>query len=774
MKLNPSGSSIIYSTYLSGSQGDSARYVAVDSSGNAYVAGVVHSADFPTTPGAFQTVDNNPDLVGWGGIFVAKLNPAGSALVYSTFLDGAGNPPGGLPNWNYPSGMAIDSQGNAYIAGTASAADFPTTPGSFQPHRMGTQGFAAFAAKINPAGTSLVYSTYIGESTTGGGVAVDAQGNAYVAGTAESDDFPAVNAIQNRIAGGIILKTTDGGQTSTNIGSGFPPVGGISSGPSSGPVVDPTTPSRVYADVSGKLFRTEDGGGSWSQLGTGLPSTGFGLSAIAIDPSNPSNLFAGVRSLSSAAVFASTDRGDSWHQLSTIPDGGVIEVDPKSSQTIYATTSAIHNGVFTGTTLLKSIDGGNTWNAANQGLPRGIINALVIDPVNTSNLYAGTLAGLFRSNDGGAHWSQPAATNYIRSIALDPRNPSTIYAIDLTPNSQFSLVDGRGRGHTKKRAAQDTDLDGVIKSADGGATWVSMNAGLFMDMSLNVVAVDADGTPYLGAFEGVFKFSSQTGQWAAPANLVYRSTYSIGVDPKNGGTLYLGGKVEWDAFVTKLTPDGATAVYSTLIGGMGQDDARCIALDSAGNVFVSGATRSGNFPVTPNAVQKEWSGNDDVYVAEINASGSAIAYGSYLGGSDDDEPASIAVDAGGNPVVIGVTHSTDFPVKQPTGQPFFAKAGSIMVFKFATQGSSSQQPQVTNASVSGKRLTVQGQSFDQGAVIVIGGSDLPTINDSQNPSSMLVAKKGGRRITPGQQVTIQVRNSDGTMSNPYSYTRPAN
>jgi len=776
-KINPSGSGIVYSTFLSGSNQDTARYVALDSSGNAYVAGLAGSRDFPTTPGAFQTVDNRPSMTGIlsGAIFVAKLNSTGAALLYSTFLDG-GDGPGGFAGFNILAGIATDPLGNAYVTGTAGTADFPTTAGSFQPHRYGistTIGGEAFATKINPSGSALVYSTYVGDNTNGGGIAADAQGNAYVTGLAATDDFPAVNAIQSRIAGGTIMKTTDGGQTASNISRGLADMAIYSALP----VVAPSNPSIVYALSGRKLARSENGGASWSLTGgSGLPTTDTPIS-LAVDPSNSSNLLVGMRGQTSGAVFSSNDSGDHWHQLSTVPDGGLIAIDPKTSSTIYATSSLINGFNATGTTLIKSIDGGATWNPANQGLARGRLSVVVIDPVNTANLYAGSASGLFKSNDGGGHWSQTAANNDVRSIAIDPRRPSTIYALDIDSSGAYFYMDNGqgGRGHSKKRAAQSIKLDGVIKSDDGGSTWVSINEGLFMGMSLSMLAVDpGDGSVYLGAFEGLFKSTNQGELWKALPNLVSRATFSIAVDPRDSGTLYLGGQTMSDAFITKLAPDGASAVYSTLLGGFAQDDARCIAVDAAGNVFVSGATNSGNFPVTPNAVQREWSGGDDVYVAEINAAGTAIQYATFIGGSDDEEPASIAVDPGGNPVVMGVTQSTDFPTKDPAGKPFFSSAGGMFVFKISTQGSNSQQPQVTNAVVTGKRLTVEGQSFDQGAVIVIGGTDLPTINDSQNPSSMLVSKKGGKRIAMGQQVTIQVRNSDGTMSSPYSYTRPSN
>src|SRR5947209_1276856 len=162
-----------YSTYLGGSGTDQGLGIAVDSGGYAYVTGFTISTNFPTTPGAFQTTSG-------GGFhaFVTKLNPTGSALVYSTYLGGSSNDQG--------RGIAVDPGGHAYATGATFSTNFPTTPGALQTTYGG--GGDAFVTKLNPTGTGLVYSTYLGGSNDdqGLGIAVDSSGHAYVTGSTTS------------------------------------------------------------------------------------------------------------------------------------------------------------------------------------------------------------------------------------------------------------------------------------------------------------------------------------------------------------------------------------------------------------------------------------------------------------------------------------------------------------------------------------------------------------------------------------------------------------
>lgn len=191
---------LIYSTYLGGNGADGANAIAVDSAGNSYIVGSTSSTNFPITPGAFQTTcagicDPN--------VFVAKIDPSGSTLVYATYLGGS------LWDGDWGYGIAVDGAGNAYVTGLTESTNFPTTPGAFQTGCGGSgcqfSAGDAFVSKISPTGSALVYSTYLGGSSYdfGHAIAVDSGDNAYVTGITYSTDFPTTpGALQTTCGGG--------------------------------------------------------------------------------------------------------------------------------------------------------------------------------------------------------------------------------------------------------------------------------------------------------------------------------------------------------------------------------------------------------------------------------------------------------------------------------------------------------------------------------------------------------------------------------------------
>ncbi|MBS1791368.1 MAG: SBBP repeat-containing protein [Acidobacteria bacterium] len=226
-KFSPDGE-VIYSTYLGGElsqttgRDEEAGYgIAVDAAQNAYITGFTTSPGFPTV-GAIQ-----PDFGGVEDVFVAKINAAGTALLYSTFLGG--------DRAEEAKEIALDPLGNAYITGYTFSLNFPLV-NALQPNYGGNVD--AFVTKLNATGTELIYSTFLGgtgtentglvsENTPVGGIAVDSQGYAYITGKTESDNFPAVRAIQPSLRGdndAFIAKLDPAGSEliySTYLGSTF-------------------------------------------------------------------------------------------------------------------------------------------------------------------------------------------------------------------------------------------------------------------------------------------------------------------------------------------------------------------------------------------------------------------------------------------------------------------------------------------------------------------------------------------------------------------------
>ena len=196
-KVNAAGSAFVYFTYLGGSLSDFGSAIAVDSSGNAYVTGQTGSSDFPLV----NPVQSTLKCQFPGDAFVAKLNAAGSALIYSTYLGGSGRGQCTIlenVNGDGGTGIAADSSGNAYVTGWTYSTDFPTVS-PIQANNNSACGTTAFVASLNAAGTALAYSTYLGGSGCldwGRGIAVDASGSAYVTGWTQSRDFPTVNPLQ--------------------------------------------------------------------------------------------------------------------------------------------------------------------------------------------------------------------------------------------------------------------------------------------------------------------------------------------------------------------------------------------------------------------------------------------------------------------------------------------------------------------------------------------------------------------------------------------------
>ncbi|MFH1891574.1 MAG: SBBP repeat-containing protein [Candidatus Zixiibacteriota bacterium] len=182
-KLTPAGSGLEFCTFLGGANDDAGTGIALDDQGSAYITGYTESADFPSTPGCFQ-----PSLAGFADCFIAKFSTTGNSLEYCSFIGGSES-----ENWNLyvnsfhfkrAGDIAVGANGDAYVTGVTFSDDFPVSPGAFD---TSSNAYGCFVSRFNSDGSALVFSTFLGSQTFGLGLALDGDGNVYVAGCAEGN-----------------------------------------------------------------------------------------------------------------------------------------------------------------------------------------------------------------------------------------------------------------------------------------------------------------------------------------------------------------------------------------------------------------------------------------------------------------------------------------------------------------------------------------------------------------------------------------------------------
>ena len=230
-KISPDGGRLVYSTLLGADGDDDATGIAVDSSGSAYVTGDIFSGgSFPTTPGAFHG-----DCCGTA--FVTKLSPDASRLIYSSYIG-----PNGVSDVE-ANDIAVDTLGQAYVTGSTNTGNFQVTPGVFQTTFKGGQD--AFVMKVSADGSSLIYSTFLGGSSNNDAqsLAIDAAGNAWVAGNTGALDFPRVKAIQPPLGGFLVELNASGSSLLLSTGVGY------------------GTLRQIALDASGNVYLTGLAGG---------------------------------------------------------------------------------------------------------------------------------------------------------------------------------------------------------------------------------------------------------------------------------------------------------------------------------------------------------------------------------------------------------------------------------------------------------------------------------------------------------------------------------
>jgi hypothetical protein len=334
-KFSRTGGALLFSTYLGGTKSDLGEGIAVDSSGNAYVVGYTTSPDFPTKNAFQPNFGGGPD-----DAFVAKFDSSGG-LAFSTYLGGRGDDIG--------FGIAVDSTGSAWVTGHTGSANFPTTKNAFQQRYAGK--IDAFVTKFNPAGSALVFSTFLGGKTAGENgyaITVDSADNAYAAGATKSTDFPTMNAFQPALGGqadSYVVKFDSTGTVafSTYFGGKTLEFSGGIAADSSGIYLAGGTNSRIGFPIKNAIQKNKSGGydaflAKFDPTGqTLIFSTYYGGHAndfaggVAVDPSGNAHIVGYTLSTDFPTKNPiQPNSGGSW-------DAFVSAFDPNGTSVIYST-----------------------------------------------------------------------------------------------------------------------------------------------------------------------------------------------------------------------------------------------------------------------------------------------------------------------------------------------------------------------------------------------------------------------------------------------------
>ncbi|HUO03647.1 MAG TPA: SBBP repeat-containing protein [Candidatus Binataceae bacterium] len=534
---------LVYSTYLGGSGGsggfDSGNAITVDSAGNTYVTGRAGSIDFPATVGAFQTI-NKAAASNGPNAFVAKFNASGTALIYSTYLGGSAG--------DFGNGIAVDSAGSAYATGSTSSPDFPTAAGAFQTTLNGTEN--AFVTKLNPSGSALAYSTYLGgtggvfgSGDFGSSIAVDSTGSAYVTGTAYSLDFPTTVGAFQTANNGIVLGVSNGFVTKLNAaGSGL-----------------------VYSSYLG-------GGGTCGFEGPGpstlSPTFGDSGSGIVIDSAG-------------FAYVTGTTYSLTYNNFCSV--GPDFPTTPGAYQILNANLDGLADPsqVCTdiGTPWPCCAGAGNGASCTPASGPNAFVTKVSVD--GTALVYSTYLGG-----SGVVDVNGGSDGDYGTGIAID--SGGNAYVTGGSASSDFPVTAAAFQS-SNHATGGGTDAFAAKLNATGTALAYSSylgGHGACCENQGNGIALDTSGDAYVAGVADSNDFPTTPGAFQT--------------------TLGGGGSAASAAFVSKFDPTksgNASLLYSTYLGGSNRDEAFGIAVDAAGSAYLTGYAESSDFPTTSGAFQ---------------------------------------------------------------------------------------------------------------------------------------------------------------------------
>jgi hypothetical protein len=579
-KLNPTGTALVYSTYLGGSAGDIGNAVAADSSGNAYATGTTTSTDFPVTAGSLRTSSQ-----GSVDTFVTKVSPTG-ALAYSTYLGGGGE--------DFGIGVAVDSSGNAYITGHTNSTNFPTTLGAYQTSGASFFTDDAFVSKLNPAGSALVYSTYLGTANaadTGNAIAVSPAGEAYVCGQTASSSFPVTGDATQSAFGGVsdaFVSTLDAAGASlvfsTYVGGNKQEVGrGVALDPSGNIYAVGSTQSSNFAVTPGSFQRSIGGGSTDTsafvvKIGT-APAVSYSISGHINDGTNNA-AGVGVHLSGSLEGWQFTDAAGNY-SFGNLPPGGTYTVTPSSpfydfgtQSRTFANLSANQTADFTGTLLHFSISGTilDTGGHPLQGVTLGINGTQLSAQTDAAGHY--TFANL---SAVGTYVVAPSKTDYFftpfsRTLNNLPGNQTA----DFTGTLAFSI-------------------SGRVVDSDGNPL-----AGLTVQLTGSDMTTTATGTSGNYSFTDLPVGGTYT---VTPSNPDYNfAPASQSFQNLDGHkTADFTGTYKYGSIAGRVTDESGKAISNVSVTLTGSPQSLTTSTDSNGNYKVSLLPKGNTYTVKPSS-----------------------------------------------------------------------------------------------------------------------------------------------------------------------------
>lgn len=345
-----------------------------------------------------------------------------------------------------------------------------------------------------------------------------------------------------------VFRSWDQGATWTAVSSG------LASTVIQGLAGDPSNASTIYAATKKGPFRSDTSGGSWLSIASGVPSSD--VKCIVVDPAIASTVYAGT----TGGVFRSGDKGASWTLVTSILSVACVGLD-STGRIIYAGIS--------GEGVRRSEDQGSHWTICAQGMAATRVEQIVVDPAHPSTLYAATYGtGVARSDDGGSSWLNVSSVivRYVNTIAVDPRNPETIY------------------GGTNS---------GVYRSDDRGMNWRKVSTGL-KNPTINSLAVNPETSVVFAATNGGVSRSSDRGETWTDA-LVRPYAYALAIDTMHTQTMYAGfADASGQPGGVYRTDDGGVS-WKSAVNGLTKTSVSEIAIDPRTGVVYAAIHSSGVF-----------------------------------------------------------------------------------------------------------------------------------------------------------------------------------